>query len=280
FYICLFASYLISGLNTVYTEGFFGKAWQIHTLMIYLALFSAPMTVGIFSMLNPCEPCFISWQFLACESTTWAPSTTDERSILLISGFIETMFWYQVMGVGVLANLATIFYMAFSLKTFMLRATKTKIASFSEVTLQYYRRYQVYSTLVNYCMSHVITPAMIWAWTTILIVSWYTLLRYFGRVSFALYTIHAQFAINGMVCLLTEFKIAGDSYDVSLNLLSAWRYSIGKSANVKLSKRWLKSCTPLKVRVGATNYFESSTPMIIGSLCVEQVINLIIAEEK
>ncbi|OXA63469.1 hypothetical protein Fcan01_00345 [Folsomia candida] len=81
--------------------------------------------------------------------------------------------------------------------------TRTKIASFNEVTLHYYRRYQVYNTLMNYCMSHVVTPAMLCAWTTNLIASWYTLLRYFGRISFTLYSIHAQLAVNGIVLLLT-----------------------------------------------------------------------------
>ncbi|XP_035702463.1 uncharacterized protein LOC118433990 [Folsomia candida] len=172
------------------------------------------------------------------------------------------------------------FYLALSLKTFMLRAAKTKVSTFGEVTLRYYRRYQVYNSLMNYCMSHVITPTMIFAWTTILIIGWYTLLRYFGRVSFALYTIHAQLALNGMICLLTEFKSAGDAHEASLNLLYDWRYSIGKSKNLKLSMRWLKSCAPLKVRIGATNYFKRNTPMLTGSFCAEQVINLIIAEAK
>ncbi|OXA64931.1 uncharacterized protein LOC118433943 [Folsomia candida] len=268
------------GLNTVYTKGFFGKAWQVYTYSAYSCVFSVPMAAGMFSMLHPCEPAFISWQFLPCNSTTWVPSTDLEHRIIFTSGVIETFFWYQIISVGTLGNLATMFYLALSLKTFMVRAAKTKVSSFGEVTLNYYRRYQVYGTLMNYCMSHVITPAMICSWTSILILGWYTLLRYFGRVSFALSTIHAQLALNGMICLLTEFKSAGDAHEASLNLLYDWRYSIGKSKNLKLSKRWLKSCAPLKVRVGATNYFEKSTPMVIGSLCVEQVINLIMAEAK
>lgn len=112
-----------SGLNTVYTKDFFGKAWQIQSFVIYLVLFSLPILAGMFSTLNPCEPAFISWQFLTCNSTKWAPSTTEERNIILISGFIETMFWYQVIGAGVLANMV-MFYLPLSLKTCMARAAK------------------------------------------------------------------------------------------------------------------------------------------------------------
>ncbi|OXA64468.1 hypothetical protein Fcan01_00360 [Folsomia candida] len=253
---------------------------KVYTYSAYSCVFSVPMAAGMFSMLNPCEPAFVSWQFLACNSTTWTPSTDQELNIVRISGLIETLVWYQIITLGTMANLSTMFYLALALRAFMVNAAKTKIAYFGEVTLQYYRRYQVYSTLLNYCMSHVVTPTTICAWTTILIMGWYTMLRYFGRVSFALYTIHSQLALNGVICLLTEFKSAGDAHDYSRSLLYDWRFSLGKNTNLKLSKRWLKSCAPLKVRIGATNYFERSTPMIIGSLCVEQVTNLIMAEAK
>ncbi|OXA42193.1 hypothetical protein Fcan01_23302 [Folsomia candida] len=268
------------GLNTVYTKGFFGKIWQIHTYSAYWCIASLPPAAGMFSMVNPCEPIFISWNLLACNSTTWTPSGDEDFTIILISGVLETVFWYQLIATGAMANLATMFYVALSLKTFMVWAAKTKTAYFEKVTLQYYRRYQVYTTLVNYCMSHVITPTMIFAWTTILIIGWYTLLRFYGRVSFALYSIHAQLTVNGVMCLLTEFKSAGDAYEGSRNLIYNWRFSVGKSSNMKLSMRRLQSCSPLKVRIGATNYFESRTPMIIGSFCVDQITNLILAEAK
>ncbi|XP_035702422.1 uncharacterized protein LOC118433974 [Folsomia candida] len=80
------------GLNTIYIKGFFGKAWQVYTYSAYSCVFSVPMAAGMFSMLNPCEPAFISWQFLPCNSTTWVPSTDQEHRIVLTSGVIETFF--------------------------------------------------------------------------------------------------------------------------------------------------------------------------------------------
>lgn len=118
-------------------------------------------------------------------------------------------------------------------------------------------------------------------WTCVLIIGWYTLLRFFGKVSMALYIMQFQIVLNGMIIVLTEFKSAGDVHDGSVNLLKTWVNSVGKDKKtMKLSKRRLRSCWPLKVKIGPINYFETGTPAEIGSFCVEQVINLILAEWK
>lgn len=111
-------------MNTIYIKGFFGKMWQLHSIWVYCSIVSFPLAAGKFSTINPCEPIFLSWNFLPCNTTRWTPSTENDFLIIHISGVIETLFTYQLFAVGALANLGMMLYLPLSLKMFMIWVAK------------------------------------------------------------------------------------------------------------------------------------------------------------
>jgi hypothetical protein len=71
----------------------------------------------------------------------------------------------------------------------------------------------------------------------------------------------------------------------SCELLEGWRGLLVKRRkqlnpyNVNLTRKQLKSCAPLKVKLGNSNYFDICTRLVIIEFCLGQVVILLIASQ-
>jgi hypothetical protein len=139
-----------------------------------------------------------------------------------------------------------------------------------------WRGYQVYTCLLNECLSLVVFPTLTASWCILIIVGAYTVLRLFGAVDLPMYLLFALLLIDGILVVNFLLKFCGDVNEASVDLRRRWRSLTLASKEIRLAKRQIRSCVPLKIKCGSSNYFEVSTPLVIMDLCLEQVVKLLI----
>jgi len=144
-----------------------------------------------------------------------------------------------------------------------------------------YRRYQLYTGIINVCLAPVVYPTMISAWSVLIVVGVYTAIRLFSSIPLPMYALFVLLAVDGVLvvnfCMVENGKINKRSEQI----LEKFRLSLSnfKKANRKtfIERKEVKSLGPLKIKMGSSNFFEMSTPLEILSLCVDNIINLLLA---
>jgi hypothetical protein len=121
-------------------------------------------------------------------------------------------------------------------------------------------------------------PVMVTALCAVIIVGMYTGFRLYGTISTAMYLIQILLAIDGLSVDMLTFRLAGDVDNKSSELLQKWRVLlINTKFQLKLKRKQLKSCTPLRVKMGSSNFVDILTPLVILGFCVNQTLTILIA---
>jgi len=153
--------------------------------------------------------------------------------------------------------------------------------SFDTSTKLEYRRFQLYVNMVNVCMAPVLFPVMISSWSILIVVGMYAGINLFNEIPFPLYTVFVLLALDGMFIVNFLLKECGKINKVSFKILRKFRFVVSKmelDRGLKVIKRKdIKSLSSLRIKIGSSNYFEMSTPLEILSLCLSNLVNLMLA---
>jgi hypothetical protein len=113
---------------------------------------------------------------------------------------------------------------------------------------------------------------------SVIVVGIYTGIRLYGTIPMAIYFLQVLTAFDGLCADMLTFKMAGDVDSISSELLEKWRVLLGNTQQqVKLKRKQLKSCVPLRIKLGSTNFIEICTPLVILDFCVNQIVTLLLA---
>jgi hypothetical protein len=119
---------------------------------------------------------------------------------------------------------------------------------------------------------------MLTSWSVLIVIGIYTGLRLFGIIPTAMYLLLVLLAIDGIFADIYMFKMAGDVDAKSSELLGNWKILlVNRKYDLKLRRMQLKSCPPLRMQIGSSNYFDVCTPLVILDLCLNQIVTLLIA---
>jgi hypothetical protein len=148
----------------------------------------------------------------------------------------------------------------------------------NDAKIRLWRIHQAYLSLVNDCIGPVIYPVIITSWSILIIIGVYTGMRLYGIVPFPMYILFVLLAMDGLFADVIVFKLAGDVHQQSLKLLGEWKTMLGKTQQQrKFIRKQLKSCNPLRIKLGSSNYIDICTPLVILDLCLDQIVTLLIA---
>jgi len=125
----------------------------------------------------------------------------------------------------------------------------------------------------------VIYPMMIYTWSALIIVGVYTGIRLYQSIPFAMYLLFILLGLDGYMVVNFVFKACGRVNQLSQELLELWMGDItwNKNLDTKLQVKRLRSCTTLKIKMGSSNFFEISTPLVLLDFCVNQIVALLLA---
>jgi hypothetical protein len=130
----------------------------------------------------------------------------------------------------------------------------------------------------NSCSGPVMYPVMVTALCAGIIVGMYTGFRLYGNISTAMYLIPVPLAVDGLAVDMLYIRSAGDVDNKSSELLQKWTVLLVYTKfQLKRKRKQLRSCTPLRVKMGSSNFVEILTPLVLLSFCVNQTLTLLIA---
>jgi len=87
-------------------------------------------------------------------------------------------------------------------------------------------------------------------------------------------------ALDGILVVNFPLKECGKINKKSLRLLDTFKikFSSNKADRklMSLKRREIESLSKLKIKMGSTNFFEMTTPLVILRLCLDIVVNLLL----
>jgi len=86
-------------------------------------------------------------------------------------------------------------------------------------------------------------------------------------------------ALDGILVVNFPLKECGKINKKSLRLLDTFKIKSSNKADRKLmslKRRQIESLSKLKIKMGSTNFFEMTTPLVILRLCLDIVVNLLL----
>jgi len=153
--------------------------------------------------------------------------------------------------------------------------TKTKCFKFRNIIL--WRRYQTSLALYNDANASVIIPLLCTSWEVVLILGMFIGIRLFGIVPLPIYFTFLIETFDGIFCVNFIYKAAEEISELSLELKDKWKYSSLAGNNPRLNLKYVRSCRPLKLKIGSSNFFEMTTPLVAMDFCLDQLVTLLIA---
>jgi len=153
--------------------------------------------------------------------------------------------------------------------------TKTEELKLKSILL--WRRYQTLLALYNDANANVIIPALCTSWEMVLILGMFIGIRLFGIVPLPIYITFLITTIDGIFCVNFIYKAAGEINELSLELKDKWKYASLSGDKPKLNLKYVRSCRPLKLKIGSSNFFEMTTPLVAMDFCLDQLVTLLIA---
>jgi len=115
----------------------------------------------------------------------------------------------------------------------------------------------------------------------LIVVGVYTAIRLFASIPLPMYGLFVLLAVDGVLVVNFSMIENGRINKRSEQILEKLRFSLSNytKANRQTGseRKEVKSLGPLKIKMGSSNFFEMSTPLEILRLCVDTIINLLLA---
>lgn len=199
--------------------------------------------------------------------------------ISLLTGW----FWWAGCCSVILTNIIGYMFPIMVLKTILTREIQTDskhldiyITTFAAraniiSTLFKYRALQVYTKVFNSCWEFPFILYFLLGWIVVNIHSLFVLIHYHGKIPILTLLVFASLAVDGFI-VIAMLHIFAAPYKLSIQVLHQWS-KLGPRRGNKLI---LRSCSPIKIKIGPVNYFDKFTSLLVLQFCVTGVVNLLV----
>jgi len=144
-----------------------------------------------------------------------------------------------------------------------------------------YLVFQLQVGLTNVCLAPVINPGNVSALSIIIVIGVYTGIRLYYVIPFPMFAIFVALALDGVLAINFLLKECGKINKKSEQLLETFKIKLtsikGDRKLMSLKRKEIESLSKLKIKMGSTNFFEMTTPLEVLHLCLDNVVNLLLA---
>lgn len=251
-----------------------------------------PVAYGLMHLIIPCSPATFAY-FLNPECTDLVHITGIHslitripfQEILLPIGSAFVAVWALTDSIGMFAIIVgqALFIgscvLIYFLRSFRLLASRPS-GVIAKVLITY-RDLQVHNLYFNQIHLDVNVIVVMWAMAYSFTVAMYALLKYANQVSLPQLVIFVNATLATGIVIIVVYGIFAKVNVISQNVLAFLRERVlpemkGSAVERKWMKRYLRSLSPLKVRVGQVNYVDNFTPLVMLQFCFGQICNLMV----
>jgi len=141
--------------------------------------------------------------------------------------------------------------------------------------------FQLHAGITNVCLAPVVYPTMVSAWGILIVVGVYTAIRLYYSIPLPMFAVFVALALDGVLVINFLLKECGKINKKSEQLLETFKIRLSSMKAdrklMSLKRKEVKSLSKLKIKMGSTNFFEMTTPLEILHLCLDIVVNLLLA---
>lgn len=197
----------------------------------------------------------------------------------LISFIFTYMSWRSICNIAIVCNVINLAIATYCLSA-MVAAFKWKVVegkmSANELCLMY-RNIQYICKLYNEFHKKCVIMGFIIYMPACVSVCVYLVAGRWNELDFMSLLMFSNYAQAASVTIMLVFQYAVKVYVVSESI----KFNVPRGyRNVALVKRYWKSFQVVKVNFFSSNFFESTTPMVIMDFAVSQAINLVLADSR
>jgi hypothetical protein len=117
-----------------------------------------------------------------------------------------------------------------------------------------------------------------WGWGLISIAGIFGAIRLHHVLPAPMYLVVVMVTFDGIFCLICISKFSGGVCTESKEVLGKWKVVGLSYEKRKITRKFFRSCEPLKIKMGMCNYFDGTTPLVIMDFLVIQSVNLLLAD--
>jgi len=144
-----------------------------------------------------------------------------------------------------------------------------------------YLVFHLHVGLANVCLAPVIYPTMVSAWSIFIVVGVYTAIRLYHIIPLPIFAVFVVLALDGVLVINFLLKECGKINKKSEQLLETFKVKLSSMKAdkklISLKRKEIQALSKLKIKMGSSNFFEITTPLEILHLCVDIVVNLLLA---
>jgi hypothetical protein len=162
------------------------------------------------------------------------------------------------------------------LRLLRLESGRSVFANYKQVILKY-RQLQVLNVMFNNIYSRDVFEICMATALLIIIPSGYSVITMHSTSPWAFIAI-TYIALTEYASITVMFGMAGRVWGESVEFNWAWKKN-HQLAGKPISRKYAKSLKHIKVKIGATNFFEKNTPLVFLSFCIQQTVNLVLMQK-
>jgi len=141
--------------------------------------------------------------------------------------------------------------------------------------------FQLHAGLTNVCLAPVYYPTTVSAWGILVVVGVYTAIRLYNSIPLPMFALFVAVAIDGILVISFPLKECGKINKESKQLLETFKIKLSSMKAdrklMSLKRKEIESLPTLKIKMGSNNFFEITTPLVVLRLCLDIVVNLLLA---
>lgn len=264
-----------SSLNFKLADQPRSKSMIFAVILRAYAAFSAtfPLFLAVLLIGKPCLPPFLGWWILDCSSESSPINIYMRIGLPLITCVLIT----PAVKLAVTENVFNTFLEIVSFNMYLKGLRRKDNVDTVHQKIVKYRQIQLLALEFNNCYQIVVNSIVM------PVVQLFTIIHLYGAIKLENIPVAGLFIIimisfDGFVFIGIFYTCAGKVYEESVGLKKIWKRNIIVPGQSRYLNKLLKTCAPIKVKFGSTNFVESETAPTVAHFCFQQTASLLLLE--